>query len=432
MGCKLFDSPISPDDGDGQDQIETGLRLGEKEENPYSLAYLQQAHDALVDRGEIVPLGEVLAPNYLYVCFKPETEEHMELLGSFEDPVHGSLELFDHPLDYELLGEGDFVENPLSGHVPFPWQYTAVPVESSLPDVPVSVLDELFMPDDEDEDPDEGEEVEGAVAPASSSYYSRLEDEAYVQAGYTKPQPAGRWNPQAEIKVWDDTRNVWMSVQGIRIRVRNFTKIRTGYTNSSGQWRCSTRYRGNVWYSARHRMKNDNMRVLRGRGNRRVKTSKTYYRGKKSGSTWRLSLRPDNSHWLDLIAYKYAFHIIVEDASHIDQLLVETSNGKSDRRSYTEIHIPRETVGLYREFNFQFEGEKNSASTVYGNLAFSIGVRRYISSVEKFSRFAYDWGEATVSQHNSYGYTGMPIAWVSFLGGSFLGEPRGGKYENEL
>ena len=79
-----------------------GFRLGNKIENAYSLEYMQQAYDALKERGEISESINI-ETTHLYIKLNPQDSVEMNYI--LEDSV---LTLFPYPLDYELIGEGEY------------------------------------------------------------------------------------------------------------------------------------------------------------------------------------------------------------------------------------------------------------------------------------------------------------------------------------
>ena len=122
-----------------------GFRLGNKIENAYSLEYMQQAYDALKERGEISESINI-ETTHLYIKLNPQDSVEMNYI--LEDSV---LALFPYPLDYELIGEGEYeVEENAT-----PELYTVIPVEHKLNEnIKFEILEECFIPEDYDENPD--------------------------------------------------------------------------------------------------------------------------------------------------------------------------------------------------------------------------------------------------------------------------------------
>lgn len=123
-------SSIDPDNGD------IPIILGQKLPNPYSLAHMQKAVNILY--GASFPLS----PSHLYIRFKPSTTDQLVALDETEE-----LELQDYPMDYELIQDGDFYQDPSLSTEDFPWLYTVVPVGYSFPQgIHYQVLEQLYLP----------------------------------------------------------------------------------------------------------------------------------------------------------------------------------------------------------------------------------------------------------------------------------------------
>ncbi len=123
----------NPDADNGDEPIILGQQLA----NPYSLANMQQAVNILY--GGNYPI----AANYLYVRFKPASEEQLMTLDETED-----LELQDYPMDYELIQDGDYYQDPTLGTEDFHWLYTVVPVGYTFPQgIQHEILEQLYLPE---------------------------------------------------------------------------------------------------------------------------------------------------------------------------------------------------------------------------------------------------------------------------------------------
>lgn len=121
-----------------QDTAQTPTILGSRLlNNPYSLATMQQASINLYGTAN----GIVI--NKKYVRFKPANEDQLMQL------INADLELFDYPLDYEVIQQGDYYDQGLpAGEIP--WLYTVV-APSYLPPsgIQYEVLASLSIPDDD-------------------------------------------------------------------------------------------------------------------------------------------------------------------------------------------------------------------------------------------------------------------------------------------
>jgi hypothetical protein len=86
-----------------------------------------------------------LVANYLYVRFKPTTPEQIEAI---ED--NGELELQDYPMDYAVLQDGDYYQDPNQGVEDINWMYTVVPVGYIPPSgIVYEIVTPLFLTENE-------------------------------------------------------------------------------------------------------------------------------------------------------------------------------------------------------------------------------------------------------------------------------------------
>ncbi|MEO8769419.1 MAG: hypothetical protein ABI402_05025 [Ferruginibacter sp.] len=113
--------------------------LGTQLRNPYSIANMQQASMRLYGSDEIIYV------THLYVRYKPETIAQLSLL--VED---NSLELQDYPMDYEVLQEGQYYQDPTLENEQIGWLYTVVPANYvPVAGIEYEILQELYIPPDD-------------------------------------------------------------------------------------------------------------------------------------------------------------------------------------------------------------------------------------------------------------------------------------------
>ena len=125
------DSGRFPDEG-----LQHGMiQLGEKLDDPYTVENMQKA---LVNvYGTKAERVDITATDH-YVRFLPkDNDEYMALQES-------GLYLLDHPMDYSIVKEGDYYQDPEVGDNAITWQYAVVPKDFELPEgVEVEYLDEV-------------------------------------------------------------------------------------------------------------------------------------------------------------------------------------------------------------------------------------------------------------------------------------------------
>lgn len=214
--------------------------LGAKLTNPYSVKIMQDAADALVQPG--YPVLQI-APTDLYVRFLPKDSADLNILYNIEQ-----LELFDYPLDYEILEEGDYYHDPSLPENSPTWLYTTVKPDYKFPDVQYEILEECYIPD-----------TEISITPFSNSNSTispeDLEREAFKLAGLDSmlaDEPltrAAASYPSGRFTVIDTKTGLREPIKGVKIRVHNIIKWATTYTDDNGNYSIRKKYRTKVHYA---------------------------------------------------------------------------------------------------------------------------------------------------------------------------------------
>lgn len=101
------------------------LVLGDKLNNPYSVKNISSAFKSLYPD---IDVNEYVKPTDIYMRFLPEDDTQMKMLEEL------GLELVDHPLDYEIVKEGDYYHDPDVSEDRITWQYSTVPLGVNLPE----------------------------------------------------------------------------------------------------------------------------------------------------------------------------------------------------------------------------------------------------------------------------------------------------------
>lgn len=138
-------TPLSKasDDGDGDLlAASTGgeIILGDKLENPYSLQNMQLAWNIQKQN------NETIYSTHRYIRFLPKNEDELDILENTEN-----IDLYDHPLDYNIISNGDYYHDPsIATDLPT-YQYASIPIEQALPSsISYTILEQLYIPDEED------------------------------------------------------------------------------------------------------------------------------------------------------------------------------------------------------------------------------------------------------------------------------------------
>ncbi|MFP4089572.1 MAG: hypothetical protein ACLFT3_04655 [Cyclobacteriaceae bacterium] len=165
-----------------------------------------------------------LEASHRYARFFPQSyEEVAELVNDT------TLSLYQYPLDYEVVSEGNYYQDPDLPEGALMSFYTVV--ESGHPlnyRVQYEVMTDLYLPEEH--------EIE-------------LEDEAYLVAGM-KPLPSlensRRYNPSGWIHVEDNALGRQVPVRNAHVRIKRLFRIENVRTNEHGYWYSPKRYRGDV------------------------------------------------------------------------------------------------------------------------------------------------------------------------------------------
>lgn len=121
---------------DSADNGDDPLILGQQLNNPYTITNMQQAYWQLYGSSEPV------AVTHLYVRFKPANVDQLRTLIDDQN-----LELQDYPMDYSIVQDGDFYQDPTISTEEIGWLYSVVAPDFSAPaGIQYEVLAQLHLP----------------------------------------------------------------------------------------------------------------------------------------------------------------------------------------------------------------------------------------------------------------------------------------------
>ena len=131
---------MPPVDYDG-DSIERPTILGMQHVNPYLIPNMQQAYANLGITNVTVNVTN------LYVRFLPNSVQQLATLDSTLD--NQGLDIFDAPMDYDVLQEGDYYQDPSIPDSEVTYQYAVVPPNFQFPSgIAYTVLAQIHIPAD--------------------------------------------------------------------------------------------------------------------------------------------------------------------------------------------------------------------------------------------------------------------------------------------
>ncbi len=209
------------------------IELGDKLEDPYTVQNMQRALSSLYStKADRVALE---ATDY-YVRFLPKDDEEFErLLGM-------GLYIMDHPMDYTIVKEGDYYQDPEIGNDAITWQYAVVPKDCELPkDIYYEVLDDIYISEHE-------------PVTRSGFDWDAVEREAFRLTGneaLLEPLTKGQSTaPQGRIAIVDPdyAGGKPVGVAGVKVVGNIFVKIATAYTDRDGYYQMSRKFSGKPRY----------------------------------------------------------------------------------------------------------------------------------------------------------------------------------------
>lgn len=277
------DSLYIPDEQQNSNQIKIteilndgAIVLGEKLDNPYSLKNMQRALDTLMATKGMESIE--LEATDLYVRFRPTDTLQYRLL------MDQNIELFDYPLTYDLLSDGDHYHDPSIPEDEITWQYTVVPVDQIDTDVQYEEID--FDVIDENDLPvfhlitDEVAKVSGRIIDAC--YFP--ENDIITKSGIGLPVSAeeleamaiqlsnlpeeykiipetkvAEYNPHGYIKFEyiEEGAPKTSGVKGVKVRAQRLLRWSSSFTSSTGYFTIPKKFGSKVNLSIVYENTND-------------------------------------------------------------------------------------------------------------------------------------------------------------------------------
>lgn len=209
--------------------------LGNRLENPYKTENITKAIASLYP----TKAGRVeVEPTDLYVRFLPEDENQCNILKN--RGVH----LLDHPLDYDILVEGDWYHDPEVPEGDVTWQYAVVPSDFDFPDIPYQIIHKCFIAENDKTTKSDGIDWEAVERQA---YILTGNEDRWVSSSVTK---AAKIAPSGRITIIDGKANGGKAfgVAGVRISCNSFVKFAHTYTDRDGYYQMPAEFSSNLRY----------------------------------------------------------------------------------------------------------------------------------------------------------------------------------------
>ena len=211
--------------------------LGERLENPYKTENITKALNSLYptksDRVDIRTTD-------LYVRFLPSN------MAEYDTLLALGLRLIDHPMDYDILVEGDWYHDPEIPEGEMTWQYAVVPADFNFPNIKYEVIDECFLT-----------ENSAATRSTDGVDWDAVERQAYLLTGNeaflapeTKAAKSQSYSPKGRITVVDRHSNhgLPIGVSGVKVSCNTFVKFDEDYTDPNGYYEMTKKFSSDVRY----------------------------------------------------------------------------------------------------------------------------------------------------------------------------------------
>ena len=220
----------------GKDLTHEMIVLGDRLENPYKTENMRKALKSLyptkADRVD-------LRTTNLYVRFLPADEQEYDALTA------AGVLLLDHPLDYDILVDGDWYHDPQVPYGNITWQYAVVPEDFDFPDIRHEVIDECYIA-----------EHDSGTRAGLGIDWEAVEREAYILTGNADrisqipTKASAKVIPSGRITIVDEHANGGkpFGVAGVRVSCNSFVKFDHAYTDRDGYYTMSKEYSSDLRY----------------------------------------------------------------------------------------------------------------------------------------------------------------------------------------
>lgn len=202
--------------------------LGKKLDDPYSVSNVTKALSSLYP----TKAGRIdVTPTDLYVRFLPKTDEEYQTL------VDMGYDLMDHPLDYQIVKDGDYYHDPEVDEEEITWQYAVLPHGTDMPEgIECEILDECLIPETS-----AGVKSDGIDWAAVEREAFRITGNADMLSPETKD---GAVSPSGRITIVDKDANGGQpfGVACVKVICNVFVKYSYAYTDRDGYYSISKKY----------------------------------------------------------------------------------------------------------------------------------------------------------------------------------------------
>ena len=208
------------------------IELGERLENPYSVINIGKALSSVYPTRSMSEVPVTAR----YVRFLPKDMEEYSLLESL------GLDLFDHPLDYEILRDGDYYHDPSVPAGEITWQYAVVSPDFSFPEgIRYEMIEDCFIPE------------EGMVTKGMEDVdWDAVERRSFEETGNARllvPLTRSKAKPSGRITIRDEKLGKDVGVSCVKMVANVLVKVSTVYTDADGRYSFSAKFSAKPRYS---------------------------------------------------------------------------------------------------------------------------------------------------------------------------------------
>ena len=228
LSCSLDSgSPDIPGVSSSEEEALTHgmMVLGKQLDDPYSVGNVTKALASLYPAKAVE--GEV-STTHLYVRFLPSGQDQYDTLDSL------GVEMLDHPVDFEIVRDGDYYHDPTVPEGDITWQYAVLPPDFDFPKgIRYEILDRCHITEHEvitraDADGIDWEAVEREAFRITGNAHMLSEPGT---KGSSESKPSGR------VTLVDDYYpDAPEGVRGVRVACNVFVKIAQTYTDENGYY----------------------------------------------------------------------------------------------------------------------------------------------------------------------------------------------------
>ncbi len=215
------------------------LVLGKKLENPSTIEKMEKAYQNVISNSK-AKLNVNKSPvrvTHLYIQYRPKDWEEYDKIKNENNKI---LDLYDYPLDREILVNGNKYQDPEVPNGKPTYQYAVVEKNYNFnKEVKFKILSELYLPEfDETLSSDNN----GKISAENLTFIENWIKESLIltknQNFISKKDKFAKlnWTPTGKIQIWDTRINGYIPLEGVKVKARRLFTTYWSYTQSDGNY----------------------------------------------------------------------------------------------------------------------------------------------------------------------------------------------------